>query len=538
MPLIPPDVGLRMRQQTELLTQPITAVKEIPSDLPEMKAGQAFNARIQEVLPENTYRALVAGKSMTLSLPESVKAGDLLELVVVDRTPKTIIAQRAPQGGTPTPAELAAYPHATFSRAAQLVRALLPAEGKAPPAAALNRGQPLLAQPPQTGTELAPILGKAVTQSGLFYESHQAQWVAGKLSLASLLREPQGLRSSPQARIDAQTERPLLLANVRQGIQGQPPATSSPATQPAAQNTALPAAQTTGLPTTQTTGGLPTAPGPALPAAQTTGLPMAPSSAPPATQSAAQPIAQNAAQAGLQPLPGQLPGLPGQPPVPPGSVTPANLLAASPQAQPGQESTPPMGESNTVTDKAAATTQPKQMASLPQTESQPITPQQLATSLKETVEAQRQQISSHVNQPVTAASIPEELRSLVQQQLEAAGTQRLMWHGEVWPGQKMQWEIEWREQGGGNSEHDDTEPWATTLRLTTPRLGEVEAAIRLGAGGVHIALLTPLGASAADLRAGAPFLEQALASAGVPMLGFTVKQSPPPEPDVIGTANG
>ena len=43
--------------------------------------------------------------------------------------------------------------------------------------AALNRGQPLLAQAPLTGSQLVPALETAVKQSGLFYESHQAQWV-------------------------------------------------------------------------------------------------------------------------------------------------------------------------------------------------------------------------------------------------------------------------------------------------------------------------------------------------------------------------
>jgi hypothetical protein len=139
---------------------------------------------------------------------------------------------------------------------------------------------------------------------------------------------------------------------------------------------------------------------------------------------------------------------------------------------------------------------------------------------------------------MTAASIPEELRPLVQQQLDAAGTQRLIWHGEVWPGQTMEWEVQWDGRGDGNSASGDSESWATTLRLRTPRLGEVEAALRLGAGGIHIGLTTPSGISAADLRAGAPLLEQALASVGVPMLGFTVKQPADPGVDAGNDASG
>jgi hypothetical protein len=41
-----------------------------------------------------------------------------------------------------------------------------------------------------------------------------------------------------------------------------------------------------------------------------------------------------------------------------------------------------------------------------------------------------------------ALAVPEDLRLLVQQQLDAVATQRLAWHGEVWPGQTLNWQIE------------------------------------------------------------------------------------------------
>lgn len=383
MVLIPPDIGLRLRQQTELLPQPVTPLREIPTDLPALKAGQLFSARIQEVLPENTYRALVAGQSVTLSLPEAVKSGDILDLVVIDRTPKSIIAQLARTGtGAAETADKAAYPHATFSRAAQLISSLLAAEGEAPPAAELNRGLPLLSQPPRSGADLVPALNKAVAESGLFYEAHQAQWVAGKLPLGNLLQEPQGQHSSPQAQIAAYLS-----------------------------------------------GAAATATGP--------------------------------------------------------------------------------------TDTA----RPQEMGAAQ------LVPNSPAMGREETAELTRAQTNLQTSLSQTVASMPEELRPLVQQQLDAAGTQRLFWHGEVWPGQTMEWRVDWDGQRNSESNQSDTEAWSTVLRLTTPRLGEVEAALRLGVGGVHIALSTPVGASATDMRNGAPRLEQALAAAGIPLLGLTVKHA-------------
>ena len=40
--------------------------------------------------------------------------------------------------------------------------------------------------------ELSASLQKAIIQSGLFYESHQAQWINGKNTLENLQQEPQG----------------------------------------------------------------------------------------------------------------------------------------------------------------------------------------------------------------------------------------------------------------------------------------------------------------------------------------------------------
>ncbi len=45
---------------------------------------------------------------------------------------------------------------------------------------------------PKTAADLAPVLKQAVTQSGMFYEAHQARWVAGELPTEALRQEPQG----------------------------------------------------------------------------------------------------------------------------------------------------------------------------------------------------------------------------------------------------------------------------------------------------------------------------------------------------------
>ncbi len=384
MVMIPSDVGVRMRLQTEASLHPVAPVAEISADLADFHSGQVFSARIQEVLPENTYKALVSGRTLTLALPEGAKAGDTLELVVVDRTPRSIVAKLANpsgllEGGT---GELGQF--TTLSRAAQVIGALLARDGDTPVPASLNRGQPLLTTPllasagtatgsQQLAAQLAPQLAKAVSESGLFYESHQVQWMQGQRPLTSLLAEPQAAYSRLET-----------LAAYRQ-----------PAAPEAAQNVA-----------------------------RDTGTP--------------------------------------------------SIL----QALFGTEDTRPASNA------------------LPQ--SSPNTP---------------------------AQAIPEELRPLVQQQLDAAATQRLAWHGEVWPGQEMHWEIEADDRHTNDGDANPERGWNTSLRLTMPRLGGIDASIRLTAKGVSIAIATPLEESASSLRDAAPALGSALASAGIPLLAIQVSNA-------------
>jgi hypothetical protein len=132
--------------------------------------------------------------------------------------------------------------------------------------------------------------------------------------------------------------------------------------------------------------------------------------------------------------------------------------------------------------------------------------------------------TSQAAQTASAAQqIPEDLRPIVQQQLEAVATQRVFWHGEIWPQQQIDWEIEWqqRHEGDGGGEEEST--WRTALSLTTPRLGKMNAALLLSVDGVRITLATSHDASVADLRDAAPRLADALSSAGVPLLAFHVK---------------
>jgi len=118
--------------------------------------------------------------------------------------------------------------------------------------------------------------------------------------------------------------------------------------------------------------------------------------------------------------------------------------------------------------------------------------------------------SGTANSPAVA----EALRPLVQQQLDAASTQRLMWHGEVWPNQAMDWEIR-RDSRQVAATPETSDAWNTRLGLTMPQLGRVDARLSLEGNRLRLVLQAGSEATAAPLKARLPELESALAAAGL-----------------------
>lgn len=68
---------------------------------------------------------------------------------------------------------------------------------------------------------------------------------------------------------------------------------------------------------------------------------------------------------------------------------------------------------------------------------------------------------------------------MVAQQLQVLEQQRLSWHGEVWPGQSMQWEISERESSAHSSDDPTLNAIQSNLKLQLPRLGEVSVRITM-----------------------------------------------------------
>lgn len=118
--------------------------------------------------------------------------------------------------------------------------------------------------------------------------------------------------------------------------------------------------------------------------------------------------------------------------------------------------------------------------------------------------------------------IPDHLQPLVQQQLNALETSQMMWQGNVWTGQDMQWEV--HEQAPQNPAMEGQRQWVTQIQLDLPNLGAVTATLRLNSAGLSLTLNADTSQTRAVLGSASTQLVSALSDAGIPVLSTKVAQ--------------
>ena len=159
-----------------------------------LKPGQNVQATVRARLPGGEFVVALGEQNreekqlLHLKLPHSAQAGDLLDLVFISRDPRPAFMLKP---NTPTAVSVPLSETGRFIDG--LVRRLI-SPGSPP---ALTGTEALLEASPVDSVQLARNLANALTRSGLFYEAHLAQWMAGARPLAELLLEPQA-RLSPQ----------------------------------------------------------------------------------------------------------------------------------------------------------------------------------------------------------------------------------------------------------------------------------------------------------------------------------------------------
>lgn len=157
----------------------------------------------------------IAGQTVAMRLPHPAAPGDTLRLRFAGHMPQPVFLLETP--------ETAATDEPQLSKTARMLSDIMQRlpERSLP---TLTPPGPLLGQPSAIPAELALALRTALVRSGLFYESHLANWVAGQDSLDGLMQEPQNrLAAAEAARAAAHPASALALLNAAESA-GQKPA--------------------------------------------------------------------------------------------------------------------------------------------------------------------------------------------------------------------------------------------------------------------------------------------------------------------------
>lgn len=178
-----------------MISVDVRALTSLPSQTgPEISPtplaiGDVIRARVVEGGAQGQPVLMLGGATIAAELPFPVTPGQSLEFTVLEIAPeiKLGLTRPVPDTADGPPAGTTA----NLSTAGRLLGDLgdaLPAATTLPTVTVPGADRPDLLRDP---TRLALSLRQAVDQSGLFYESHQAQWIGGLRGEASLRSEPQ-----------------------------------------------------------------------------------------------------------------------------------------------------------------------------------------------------------------------------------------------------------------------------------------------------------------------------------------------------------
>jgi hypothetical protein len=157
------------------------AKQEALDRLSQLALGKEFQAQVLSRLADGSYLVQIEDAVAGMKLPPGTQAGEILDLTLLATEPRpTFLLGKQSDSST-----------ASLSPAGRLLTSLLQLaqEDGAPPTALVGK-TPLLARPDAPAAHIASALQQAIGFSGLFYESHVAQWANGTRPLAELLNEP------------------------------------------------------------------------------------------------------------------------------------------------------------------------------------------------------------------------------------------------------------------------------------------------------------------------------------------------------------
>ena len=181
-----------------LPVQPVLSATERDQAAPaavfeHLAIGQTLTGLVKS-LAKGISLVDIDGQTVAMRLPQQTAPGDTLRLRFAGHLPQPVFLLETPEAAASGAPQLSQTARMLSELMQRVPERILPT--LTPPA-------PMLDQPAAQPSELALALRTAVVRSGLFYESHLANWAMGQDTLDGLMQEPQNRLTSSLARADA-----------------------------------------------------------------------------------------------------------------------------------------------------------------------------------------------------------------------------------------------------------------------------------------------------------------------------------------------
>lgn len=184
--MLPANVISALQVLSNAGKPPVALTSDAPKPVANLEPGQQLQGSVQSKISEGLFKVQVAGQTLQMRLPGNIQSGDTIRLQVISLQPKITFGMVSSANPLSTPEQIGSTARFLSNLAERLIerpvvrqlgnKAVWPAEQQAP-----------------DSKLLAGALRETLGKSGLFYESHQAQWIRGERSINQLLEEPQNL---------------------------------------------------------------------------------------------------------------------------------------------------------------------------------------------------------------------------------------------------------------------------------------------------------------------------------------------------------
>lgn len=184
-------------------TGPVISVADARQEtyqrLANIAIGQQVQGKVLSKMTDGTHLVNIGDTAARVNLPNSAKTGDTLFLTLIRNDPRPTFLMTKNIGASPQTAAQATLQQnmtgtgvtTSLSAAGKLIESLAQSNtGKN--GAAVISNTPIVSSPQQMQPNiLSSALQQTLQFSGVFYESHLAQWTLGKRSLEDIKKEPQ-----------------------------------------------------------------------------------------------------------------------------------------------------------------------------------------------------------------------------------------------------------------------------------------------------------------------------------------------------------